>query len=69
MRSYARRGVQALCDISVGKKFVEGQNIAILRPGKQVLGVHPKFIDEIVGKIAKRPLKLGEGLQPKDWQL
>lgn len=67
LRLYARRGIQALGDIQSGEQLQEGQNIAILRPGKQRLGVHPKFIDEIKGKSAKRNIPAGDGLQLDDW--
>lgn len=67
LRNYARRGIQALCDIHLGERFHEGVNVAILRPGKQILGVHPKFIDEIEGRLAKRHISAGEGLQKEDW--
>lgn len=67
LRSYARRGIQALCPIDEGAAFEEGKNIAILRPGKQHLGVHPKYIDEMEGKQAKRPIPLGAGIQHGDW--
>lgn len=67
LRFYARRGIQALSKIALGEKFQEGVNVAILRPGKQQLGVHPKFIDEIEGKAAKREILAGEGIQHDDW--
>ncbi len=65
---FARRGVQAIEKIKKGDLFVEDTNIAILRPGKQKGGVHPRYIDEIVGKKAKRDLQIGEGIQHEDWQ-
>jgi len=64
---FARRRIQALKAIQKGERFVEDENVAILRPGKQKPGVHPKFMDELSGKSATRPLKPGEGLQPTDW--
>ncbi|MBA3815438.1 MAG: GNAT family N-acetyltransferase [Parachlamydiaceae bacterium] len=67
LRYYARRGLQALCNIDAGELFHEGRNVAILRPGKQIIGVHPKFIDEVEGKAAKRPIEAGEGIQLNDW--
>lgn len=67
LRSYARRGIQTLYNIAKGEQFHEGENIAILRPGKQTLGVHPKFLSEIEGKQATRAIPPGSGLQLGDW--
>ena len=68
LRSFARRGVQALRPIQKGERFKEGENIAILRPGKQPLGVHSKYLTELEGRPATRTLKEGEGVQVGDWQ-
>lgn len=67
LRLYARRGLQALQDIHPGERFHGGKNVAILRPGKQKLGVHPKFIDEVEGQSSKRYIHAGEGIQFNDW--
>jgi N-acetylneuraminate synthase len=64
---FARRRLQALTDIKQGEKFVEDKNVAILRPGKQPSGAHPRFIDSLVGKKATRLIKAGEGVQLGDW--
>ncbi len=66
--SFARRGLQAIAPITKGDLFVEGANIAILRPGKQKIGVHPRHIDDIIGKKATRDIPLGDGVQHDDWQ-
>lgn len=68
LRYYCRRSVQAIRDIEKGEAFKEGENIDILRPGKQEIGVHPKFITEIEGKTAQRPISVGKGVQEGDWQ-
>lgn len=68
LRQFARRGVQALNVIQVGEQLIEGKNIGILRPGKQRLGVHPKFLAEMEGKLARRIIQEGEGIQYGDWQ-
>ena len=65
--AYARRGLQAIREIHVGDHLVEGDNYDILRPGQQLLGAHPKRIDDIEGKQAKRGIALGQGLQEGDW--
>lgn len=67
LRSYARRGVQAITEIEEGDTFEEGKNIGILRPGQQIMGVHPKHIDAINGAQAKRKIPLGDGIQHGDW--
>lgn len=67
LRSYAHRGIQAIRPIQKGELFREGENVAILRPGKQLKGVHPKYIDALQGKPAKRSIPLGDGLQEGDW--
>lgn len=59
---YARRGVQAIREIAVGDQLVEGHNMAILRPGKQALGCHPRHLENLEGTAAKYAVSLGEGL-------
>jgi len=49
-------------DIAAGEEFTE-QNIRSVRPG---FGLHPKYIDEIIGKKAVRNLKKGE---PLAWEM
>lgn len=68
LRAFARRGVQALHPIAKGTLLQEGKNIAILRPGNQTLGVHPKFLVEIEGRKAAREIAAGSGLLPGDWE-
>ncbi|MBA2727572.1 MAG: GNAT family N-acetyltransferase [Parachlamydiaceae bacterium] len=67
LRSFARRGLQAISDIDKGDQFIEGSNFAILRPGEQIQGIHPKFLAEIEGKHATRKILYGEGLQHGDY--
>jgi N-acetylneuraminate synthase len=67
LRCYARRGVQAIQPIAVGDQLREGVNIAILRPGKQKIGVHPLFLPQIEGQYAKRAIDLGSGIQRHDF--
>ncbi len=67
LRAFARRGVQAVAAIKKGDIFHEGENIALLRPGQQPLGVHPKYLKEIEGKRAQRAIPLGTGLKLGDW--
>ena len=66
LAAYARRGIQATRDIAKGDILREGENIAVLRPGNQPLGVHPRFLGEIEGRPAARAIATGEGLRPGD---
>lgn len=68
LRSFARRGIQALCDIQKGDILREGINIDILRPGQQSIGIYPKYIAKIEGKKATRAIPLGTGIQFGDWE-
>lgn len=68
LRSFARRGIQALRDIQKGDILHEGVNIDILRPGQQILGIHPKFLQKIEGKKATKMIPLGCGIQFGDWE-
>jgi N-acetylneuraminate synthase len=68
LRYFAKRGIQAIKDIRKGDLFEEDLNIAILRPGTQVQGIHPKYIDQIQGKKALKDIPLGTGIQRNDWE-
>lgn len=68
LAAYARRGIQATRPITSGEVFREGDNIAVLRPGRQTLGVHPRHMDEIEGGRATRDLETGEGVCAEDWE-
>lgn len=67
LRYYARRGLQALRDIEPGDLLSENENLAILRPGKQRLGLHPRFLPQVQGRRATRRIPLGDGLQDGDF--
>lgn len=64
--AYARRGLQAISEIGVGERLIEGLNFDILRPGKQPRGAHPKHIESINARAATRVIRLGEGIQLED---
>ena len=49
-------------NIQIGEKFSH-LNLAIIRPGN---GIQPKFLNNIVGKIAKKKLTRGTPLKWKD---
>lgn len=67
MFSFGRRAVQSLRAIKRGEILQEGENIAILRPGNQPTGIHPKFLPQIAGKRATRDIEAGEGLKEGDF--
>jgi len=66
LKKFAKRSIQAIQDIQKGEILVEDENFAILRPGNQKRGAEPRFIHQINGNIAKRRIKLGEGIQIDD---
>lgn len=68
LRHFARRGIQAIRTIHSGDILKEGDNIAILRPGKQPLGLHPKHLSQLNGKPASRTIHIGQGVQRGDWK-
>ncbi len=67
LRIYAHRAIQAIKPISVGESLREGINIAILRPGKQRQGIHPKWLSQMEGRRASRCIPLGDGIQKGDY--
>jgi sialic acid synthase SpsE/RimJ/RimL family protein N-acetyltransferase len=67
LADYARRGVQATRDIAKGELFREDDNIAVLRPGLQLLGAHPRHLPDIEGRVATRDIAVGSGVRPDDW--
>jgi sialic acid synthase SpsE/RimJ/RimL family protein N-acetyltransferase len=66
LATFARRGLQATQDIAPGEIFREGVNYAVLRPGKQTLGIHPKHRDQFEGRRASRRVPMGDGLRLSD---
>jgi sialic acid synthase SpsE/RimJ/RimL family protein N-acetyltransferase len=66
LAKFARRGLQATKDIAPGEVFREGVNYAVLRPGKQPLGVHPRHREQLEGRTAARHISSGEGLRLSD---
>lgn len=68
LRAFARRGIQATNDIKAGDILQEKVNIAILRPGNNALGLHPRYLAGMVGKRATRAIPLGQGLTFEDFE-
>ena len=62
LASFARRGLQAIRPIALGEVLREGENYAVLRPGKRSLGIHPRYREQLEGRPARRAIALGEGL-------
>ncbi|MFP4322566.1 MAG: N-acetylneuraminate synthase family protein [Anaerolineales bacterium] len=67
LHRFARRTVQAIQPIQKGDALREDVNIAILRPGQQRPGVHPRHLPAIEGKAAQRDIPLGDGIQDGDY--
>jgi sialic acid synthase SpsE/RimJ/RimL family protein N-acetyltransferase len=63
LRSFARRGIQAIRPILAGEELREGVNIEVLRPGQQSLGMHPKYLVKLEGRRAVTAISAGEGVQ------
>ncbi len=59
---FARRGLQAIREISRGEPLRLDENVGILRPGKHTLGLHPRYIEEMEGRPSLRTVHLGEGI-------
>ncbi len=68
LNQFAQRGIQAIKLIQNGDMFQEGKNIDILRSGEQTKGLHPKYLDQIVGKKATRSIDIGDGIQLDDYE-
>ena len=66
LAAFARRGLQAIRDVAPGDVLREGENFAILRPGKQRLGEHPRHIARFEGRRAARSVRSGSGLSLAD---
>ncbi len=66
LAAYARRGLQATRPVAKGETLRENENFAILRPGQRTLGAHPRHLDRIEGRKARRAIELGEGIQAED---
>jgi N-acetylneuraminate synthase len=66
LAAYARRGLQATRAIKRGEVLREGMNFAILRPGKQTPGAHPRHLEEVEGRKAARDIPAGSGLNLTD---
>jgi N-acetylneuraminate synthase len=57
----ARRAIQAVENIEKGDTLTS-EVIKVLRPGKQEHGLHPKYLNEVLGQSASRDISKGEGI-------
>jgi N-acetylneuraminate synthase len=66
LRRFAVRAIQAVTDIAAGELLVEGANIQVLRPGKRAVGMHPKYLDSLIGRHAAQAIAAGDGVREDD---
>ena len=66
LRSFAVRAIQATRNLAPGDPLVEGDNIDVLRPGKRLVGMHPRHLDALRGRHATRHIPAGDGIRPDD---
>ena len=66
LRRFAKRSIQAIKKISKGEELIEGVNIEVLRPGKKIRGLDPRFIENLRGKEAKNDIEVGDGVLDYD---
>ena len=64
---YSLRGIQATRDVAAGEVLREGENMDILRPGKNRKGLNPFYIEEVNGRRATRDIPAGDGIQEGDF--
>ena len=68
LRDYAQRTIQCIKPISKGDIFVEGENVNVLRSGKQRKGLHPRFLEKIQGRKSTRNIPIGDGIMEEDYE-
>ena len=64
---FAKRRLQAVCDIEPGQIIQEGVNAALLRPGKNSMGAHPTEAFQIFGRKIEKGKKKGDGIILEDF--
>ncbi len=65
---YSLRGIQATRDVAAGEVLREGENVDILRPGKNRKGLNPFEIDKVNGRRATRDIPAGDGIREGDFE-
>ncbi len=66
LHAYAQRAVQAVADIRKGERLLMGRNIAVLRPGRQPKGMHPRHLEAVGPLHARRAIVSGRGIRRQD---
>jgi len=66
LSNFAKRSIQATCNISKNDILQEGKNFDVLRSGKQKQGASPRFLEQINGKKCTRDIRIGEGITLED---
>lgn len=63
-RVVGRRSIYVVEDVEKGD-FLNKKNVRVIRPNA---GLHPRHWDEVLGSVAKRPLKAGNPLLSADYE-
>ncbi|MFA5412009.1 MAG: N-acetylneuraminate synthase family protein [Candidatus Micrarchaeia archaeon] len=64
---FAKRSIHAIRNIRKGEIF-SSENVAALRPGKAGRGLPPKYLEQIIGKKAKRDIAAWKGILEGDFE-
>ncbi len=64
---FAKRAIHATKQVRPGDLLKEGENVAVLRSGKQTPGIHARHLAQVEGNRATRDIGVGEGIQQGDW--
>jgi N-acetylneuraminate synthase len=59
---FARRRIQSTRTIAAGEVLREGENMAILRPGKRKPGAHPRELPLLQSKVTTKLVAAGDGI-------
>lgn len=66
LRLFAKRFLHACRDLHPGDRIIYGDNVELLRPGKQNPGLSPEWLEKIQGQVVCRSIKRGHGIQKED---
>lgn len=66
LRDFARRQLVAFRDIALGETFTS-ENAAVLRRGKLLAGLEPKYYEQILGRVAQKAIQAGSAIQEGDY--
>tara|TARA_B110000881_G_C18588117_1_gene526147 strand:+ start:86 stop:1132 length:1047 start_codon:yes stop_codon:yes gene_type:complete len=62
LQKFAKRSIQCIKEITKGDILKEGYNFDILRPGKKLRGVEPRYLLDVEGKKSTKDVPIGEGI-------